>query len=387
MGFRCIRCATPPLPQLANQPLPAPFAGILVNLALVALIAWGASQLWLFGLLLCVAYTAAVFYTAHRFRRLVKFPLAHDVLMLIGVGGIAVCGIVLAVNTLGCEPTILGLREAEPQTGWSLPPDGVSAVVAAWAVDTSPDAGSVASFVHVSGGDAAATFMSGANESGIDRLWLVEASGGSGDGSTSIGQLRQPASFVAIGSSACFTALDDALPAAERHAAHVHCCDAGGSCRRLEPAESDMAPRSPRALQVDGGRLWFRADAPFGVSPVGVAYEADEALATLALRSQPTLDFPPPPPPLTPAANPEACDVNAADRRVAGGALAMGVLPALIAVGSVWRRLQTPSMAAGVYIGLTALVATIAAIADPGGAREGAVDEMLRWWLVLFSAA
>jgi hypothetical protein len=131
-------------------------------------------------------------------------------------------------------------------------------------------------------------------------------------------------------------------------------------------------------LLVSGAdELYFKASAPFGLSPAsGVVYRAHPPFLTatlLSVPSVPALPSPAGPPP------PSYCD-----DAVRG---LLSTIPALVATFLVWKQLHAPSMALAAFLSLSALATnSYLLLAD---ARAGSVEaaDFLLWWLCLFGAA
>ena len=352
--------------------------GLLVNASFVALISWGTATAWPIGLALSILYTALLFAAAIWLRRRSETPpIAASLLLLLAVLGVGVAGLILSINALGCSPA--GISSNSLPVTWVLPPSAnATPEVTAWASEEAYLSGSQATYVF----DAAtgSSFISGRNatQQNRDRTWRLTSTGV---------QLLEPSSpfsmvIVPAAGRVCFVGYLDV-----QGASAVHCYLADGtSFVTLTAAPGSPAPRNPRGLLVDSfGSLWFKADAPFGISPFnGVAYRADLATSAAAvLISIPSSGAPPPPPPLTPGQLPDSCNEEEGFRHQAIATLCLSSLPVLITAALLWWRLDTPSMTFATFVGASAVVINVFIIANPSG--NGAY-EFIQWWFTSFSA-
>jgi hypothetical protein len=85
----------------------------IINIAFIALIYWATSLAWLAGLILCFGYTCLLFYLSfhlkkHYVNKIESIKLTSDILAMLGVFGLSVCGFILAVNISSCPISVEG---------------------------------------------------------------------------------------------------------------------------------------------------------------------------------------------------------------------------------------------------------------------------------------
>lgn len=345
--------------------------GLLVNGSFVALISWGTASFWPMGLTLALLYTALLFSGAAWLLKRERSPsIAISMLLLLGVLGVGTSGLILAYNAFGCSTAS---SDGSTLVDWTFLPPAInaSAALLAWASADQWSSGSLATFAHAAA--AGATFFAGRGSSnGREVLWRSDGAGVLPLDDS----LQSPRSLVVAGGGTyvCFVAYAGADA--------VHCYDgAGAAYTTIVAAAGSAAPRSPRALLVDGdGTLWFKSEAPFGMSPAsGVAFRADPTLTTATLVSIPQLIsfWPPPPPPAAPgqpAPTDGACDAEGGSRAQALATLLLASLPALVTSIALWLRLdaRAPSMALAAFLGASAVVLNAYWVVEPGG--DGAYE-------------
>jgi len=363
--------------------------GVLVNASFVALISWGTASFWPIGLALAIIYSALLFLGAVCLRRrsnAKQLALVIDILLVLGIVGVAASGSILSYNVLGCgAPRPVGPSGSE--ISWTFPQGAAqgSTEVAAWAALPMYESGQRASFVFAP--STASVFFGGnVNRTFGSRLWVAS---GSSQPIPLAAELRNPNDLVSTLNHVCFTAY---LTASDTGSA-VYCYAADGSSYTTVSVSSAINGRccsNPQGLLVIGGdKLYWKDQAPFGSSPSeGVVYRAEPPFTSATLLSVPTsAAFPPPAPPASPGSGNsggDGCDSEEGFRRMAIAILFLATLPALVSSVVLWWRLGSPAMSFTTFGAVSGLTINIYAIIDPDGSEA---YDLIKWWFLAFGAA
>lgn len=383
--------------------------GILVNLSFIFLISWGTAVFWPVGLGLACIYTGLLFGAAACLRQRKAPSTSIDIVLLLSVIGVGVCGTILAYNTVGCARPLPASSNSGPDS-WIFPADAVGASdeIKDWATQSRWDY-SLSSRATYAQGAGGALFFKGRNASETDEQLYVSAGGATPRRATPA--LRNPSQLVMLlqeqhvcctgwapevgsGSTRVFcgeTAAAGAMSAvATSDAPAVASSSSGGN-----PSSTAAAsPNNPTSLLASAdGSLWFKADAPFGSSGnAGVVYRATPPYTTATLISKPAnAAFPAPPPPAAPGpaggsgsgTTTTECDSDEGFRMLAIALLCLASLPALGTAIFLWQKhkADAPSMAFAAFGATSALAINIYAIIEPAGTN--AVD-VIQWWFATY---
>ena len=268
--------------------------GILINSSFIALISWGTAVLWPLGLGLAVLYTALLFFGARwgSKRKPAPPPVATDVVLLLFVMGVGASGSILAYNVVGCDSPYSASYSGS-SAEWVFPTSAAAsnAEVLKWAAQDRWSSGSRATFAFEP--TSASSLFSGRNStvsnSWTNWLWLISPSSAAPE--CLFPALENPDSFVTVEAGAtarvCFSAyiqpsaVDSttlAASASTPSGTAVHCYQpSSGSVSVLGGADGAAAPVNPGALlsPLGSSDLWFKADAPFGMTPNGACHVAN----------------------------------------------------------------------------------------------------------------
>jgi hypothetical protein len=342
--------------------------GLLINASFMALISWGTATFWPVGLTFSALYSVILFYGAKWLKERKAPTIAVDMVLLLAVFSIGAAGLILSYNTVGCA----AVRSTSPvgDDSWIFPTANASDAVVEWAAEPQHSSGSQASYAYEAS-SGKTFFVARASYNQGERLWRTSPSSEPEQLSNKLQNVRSLVAIKVPSSRVCFVArrereddasADSPFGSSSDSNEAVHCYTADGSkYTTITTAEGSPAPLYPQALFVDGPDLWFKANAPFGITPdSGVVYRANGQTATLVSVPEGEYSYPSPPPPGS-----TDCDGLEGVRSVALAMLFLATLPVLLTAVAVWWKLHANSMAFATFCATSALVINLYVRAAP----------------------
>lgn len=403
---------------------------IVVNIAFISFIVWGANAIWWVGFSISIVYTGILFGLARFIDKksgwdetnesrslddeddgLVmhesavdyasqdaaarQMPILANLLYGLFALALGVTGYFLPINIFYCAEDRPGPHRLPGH--WETNITALPEEVQDWASSTK-SRDSYASFIYIPGPKVTLFQGSSDNRGGAIGLWAAPASIYPFHSAEPINfpDIKNPTQFTSVGTNkACFVAYKKLAPPPKPNPRPVPkpvsmenfiaCCDG----KALWTASSNTTHRSPNDFFVANGTatLWYKDDPPYSGKQIDTGtliYSLDTKTMEETLHSiyhaphgytQPVGDY-------NEAGNDCWASQNKIARQRAFLALFVSASPVAVVSVLLWIRRQASSMAVTAYIGLSAM-ATFLFILIGG---EDHIDTFLRWWFSVTGA-
>eukprot|EP00980_Cylindrotheca_fusiformis_P009987 scaffold2212_cov143-Cylindrotheca_fusiformis.AAC.5 len=399
----------------SNESVFAWIGAVLVNIAFISLIGWGASTIWPLGFILSALYTGFLLFFARYLeqnlsdatgsnnatggseeeyiqqddisatnpdssRTFKKIPVLVNMLYGLGVISLGVTGFFLPVNLLDCTGTVPSKSVTRYKYSWRTNETELPPSVREWA-SNQPSLWDKttfgASFAYVP--STGITMFEGTDFSDSKNkpsLWTLK--GGADPTPTEHQKYESPSRFISMSDNAvCFQ--PDPMPATGSF--WLFCSD--GIEFRQEQLDHHSNPDTPiahyndlRSLFPVNGTLWFKELASKPTEYGGMVYSLDPETMVSTLHSKRI--------PVTPEDNSPKdgdCDGTVVVRKLALLSLLVSVIPMTALSIILWKNKRVPSMGILFYVCISLIYLSIHFAISP----EDADGEFFtgRWWFAV----
>eukprot|EP00804_Cyclotella_cryptica_P020130 CCRYP_014900-RA/>CCRYP_014900-RA protein AED:0.22 eAED:0.22 QI:0/-1/0/1/-1/1/1/0/581 len=394
---------------------------IVVNVAFISIIAWGASTIWYVGFIISAVYTAILFALARAVDKKsawdavaptddeisddrstssqslhietgVAVPPRHKVFsrsivaerrmpvlanLLYGLFALAlgVTGYFLPMNIFSCDLRSGSAPYASDGT-WSTDNSALPVDVRTWASSTQPSVSALATFIYILGEEQNSTLFAATDGNHPQTLWLTM-----GADPINFPEVQDPSSFTATGTGwACFAGINVMASSDYNHQqtpidSLVGCSDGKAVMTTINATTYTF--QGPYDFFVDTNHtLWFKDYPPYygdQIETGTLIYSIDD-YNTMDVKLHSTLST---------SRNPAADDVDDCWTKQSIVAIFVSAIPITLASVLLWVKRNAPSMAITSYIGLStgAFLLYLASVGQTYG-----IENFWWWWLSISGA-
>jgi membrane protein implicated in regulation of membrane protease activity len=398
----------------SNEGVFAWIGALLVNIAFISLITWGAATLWPVGFVLSALYTAFLLFLARwkethtttrgSYRNVedgnnaeeddtverqgdyavlpssaTKFPILVSLLYGLGVLSLGVTGFFLPVNVF---PPCTGSSSSfnHPKYTWKTNATALPSSVRKWATNDQKvwaDTSSGATFAYVP--STGITIFQGTDFAEIppqpSRLWTVQGN----NAPVEHDEFGFPSPFIPVSEDVvCFQSEPKPANSQQKYKGFFLYCSDGVSFRQEQFDESNPASFKEHFAMLNSynpvnGTLWFKEMARAGGDSGTMVYSLNPETMISTLHSTRI--------PYESPGNEDDCNPHEVKRRRALLSLLVSVIPMTALSIVLWKMKQVPSMGILSYVNLSLIYITVHFAISPDYTQHDAAP-FHRWFAI-----